>query len=46
MQQEINVKGIGVLNEDQIFNLVQYARKTRTENQILKEEIQTLKEVA
>ena len=44
--QQINVKGIGLLNEKQIENLVTNARKLRTENKILKEEIRTLKEVA
>ena len=40
---EINVKGIGLINEDQIFKLFTNARKLRAENKILKEEIDTLK---
>ena len=44
--QQINVKGIGLLTEEQISNLITNARKLRTENEILKEEIRTLKEVA
>ena len=44
--QEINVKGVGILTEQQIRNLITNARKYRAENQVLKEEIQTLKEVA
>ena len=44
--QEINVKGVGLLNETQILNLVNNARKMKIENQILKEEISSLKEVS
>lgn len=42
----INVKGIGLLTENQISNLVNNARRMRAENQALKEEINTLKEVS
>lgn len=41
--QQINVKGIGLLNETQILNLVNNARKMRTENKVLREEIANFK---
>ena len=44
--QTINVKGVGLLNETQIEKLVTNARKMRIENQILKEELSSLKEVS
>ena len=43
---QINIKGVGLLTEEQISKLITNARKLRTENKILKEEIRTLKEVA
>lgn len=44
--QTINVKGVGLLNETQIQNLVNNARKMKIENKILKEELSSLKEVS
>lgn len=44
--QQINVKGVGILNEDQILNLINNARKWRTENKVLKEELDSIKEVS
>ena len=42
----INIKGVGLLNEGQILNLIGNARRMRAENKALKEEINTLKEVS
>ena len=44
--QQINVKGIGLLTEEQISNLITNARKYKAENKVLKEEIAHLKEVS
>ena len=43
---QIDIKGVGVLTEEQISNLIYNARKLKAENQILKEEIDTLKEAS
>lgn len=43
---QINIKGVGLLNEEQISNLITNARKLKAENKILKEEIDSLKEVS
>ena len=43
---QIQIKGVGLLNEEQISNLITNARKLRRENEVLKEEIATLKEVS
>jgi len=42
----INVRGIGLLTEEQILTLVQNAREIRTENIILKDELELLKGVS
>ena len=44
--QKIDVKGVGLLDETQILNLVNNARKLHVENEILKEELSSLKEVS
>ena len=44
--KSIQIEGIGLLNETQILNLVNNARKMRTENKILREEIASLKEAS
>ena len=41
---QIQIKGVGLLSEEQISNLITNARKLKAENQILKEEIDALKE--
>ena len=42
----INVRGIGLLTEEQILTLVQNAREIRTENIILRDELELLKGVS
>lgn len=42
----INVKGVGLLDETQIINLVNNARRYRAENQVLRKEIDALKEAS
>jgi len=44
--QQINVKGVGLLDEEQIFNLFNNAKKLKVENKILNEEISLLKEAS
>lgn len=46
MKQQINVEGVGLLNESQITNLINNAKKLRIENKVLKEELNALKEVS
>ena len=43
---QIDIKGIGLLTEEQIFNVITNARKLRRENKVLKEEIDALKETS
>ena len=43
---QINIKGVGLLNEEQISNLITNARRLRRENEVLKQEIDALKEVS
>lgn len=44
--QKINVKGVGLLNEEQILNLVNNTRKLKVENKVLREEISHIKEAS
>lgn len=44
--QKINVQGVGLLNEEQIRNLVYNARILKAENKVLREEISHIKEAS
>ena len=41
----IQIKGVGLLTEDQISNLISNARKMRNENEILKNELENIRRV-
>jgi len=41
----IQIKGVGLLTEDQISNLISNARKMRNENEILKTELENIRRV-
>jgi hypothetical protein len=43
---KINVRGIGLLTEENILNLVQNARELKAENNVLRKEIELLQEVS
>ena len=44
--QTIDIKGVGVLNEEQISNLIRNAKELKIENKILRQEICQFKEVS